>query len=169
MTPKDQEKIRKKKKAADQPASAHSKEATKPDWKEKYIRLYAETENSQKRLAREQLTKSLMGHKAFILDLLPVVDDLERAIDNLKETDVAQETQKGLTLIVANLHDTLAQKGLTPIKAVVGQEPDPAKHQILSQVPTQDQKLQGKITEVITKGYYLHQQIIRHAQVIIGK
>ncbi|MEM7361389.1 MAG: nucleotide exchange factor GrpE [Bacteroidota bacterium] len=177
MTLKEKEKIQKKKKAPTDQSIKKSKpspppkveKTTEPDWKEKYIRLYAENENSQKRLAREQLTRSLMANKAFILDLLPIIDDLERAIDNLQAANVPKETQKGLTLILGNLHDTLSQRGLTPIKADIGQEPNPEEHRILSQLPTKDEQLQGKITEVIQKGYSLHQQIIRPAQVITGK
>lgn len=147
------------------------KEAPKEEpqeWKKKYIRLYAEFENSRKRLQREQLNISLMANKNLILDLLPTLDNLERAIEDLKKNNTKEETQKGFTLILTNLYNTLEKKGLKAMNVEIGQEPNPQEHQILNQTPTQNPKLKGKITQIVNKGYFLHHVVLRHAQVIIG-
>ena len=139
------------------------------DWKEKYVRLYAEFENTKKRLQRDQLNWHLLANKNLILDLLPTLDDLERAIENLKQSeDSQQDTQQGLTLILTNLHTQLEEKGLKPMDVQIGQEPNPQEHHILTKVTSPQEKLKGKITEVVTKGYLLHNHVIRHAQVTIG-
>lgn len=144
------------------------KEESAQEWKERYIRLYAEHENSKKRLHREQLNRVFMANKRLILDLLPTLDDLERAIESLHDTKTEKETQKGLSLILTNLHKSLADKGLQTMEIAIGQEPDPQSHHILTQMPTKDEKLKGKIVKIVTKGYFLHHTVIRHAQVIIG-
>ena len=143
--------------------------APEENWKEKYIRLYAEFENTKKRMHREQLTWYRMANKELILDLLQTLDDLERAIDNLQKDEViTEDTQKGLTLIHTNLLNSLQKKGLTLMQVEIGTEPNPQEHNILTKVNTDNEALKGKITEVVTKGYYLHEQVIRHAQVLIG-
>ena len=143
---------------------AESKEQ-KNEWKEKYVRLYAEFENTKKRMQREQHFARRMANKNLILDLLSTLDDLERAISNLNESE---EATKGLQLILTNLQTKLTNQGVQPITITIGQEPNPHEHHVLTKVETPNTAQKGKIVEVITKGYTLHDQILRHAQVIIG-
>ena len=139
------------------------------NWHEKYLYLSAEIKNIKKRIARDQAILDRMANKALILDLLPTLDDLERAINTSKKNEQNnQETEKGLKLILTNLVKNLQEKGLQLIKATIGEEPNPEQHHVLTKVPTNEQTLKGKITEVVTKGYFFHDQIIRPAQVIIG-
>lgn len=156
--------------ATEDTQSASTQEQVPPptpeeDWQGKYIRLYAEFENTKKRLHRDRLLAHRMANKHLILDLLPTLDNLVRAIENLSET---QETQQGLTLILTNLQKTLADKGLQPMHVQIGQDPNPQEHHILTQAETTQQELKGKITQIVTQGYLLHDQVIRPAQVIIG-
>ena len=96
-------------------------------WKEKYIRLYADFENAKKRLEREQINNRLLANKKLILALLPTLDNLERAIEDLKKNQAKEETQKGFSLILTNLYNTLEEKGLKAIDAEIGQEPNPPR------------------------------------------
>ena len=139
------------------------------NWQQRYIRLYAEFENSKKRQAREQHSWYRMANKSLILALLPTLDNLTRAIESMKGDDASQhETKEGLNLILTNLQKCLEEQGLQPIQVEVGQEPNPQEHHVLTKVATDNEAHKGKIVEVITTGYALHEQVLRHAQVIIG-
>ena len=136
-------------------------------WKEKYMRLYAELDNFKKRTTRNQLTWVTMASKEVMLSLLPILDDFERALESLDKKE-SEQTKQGISLIYQNLYKALQKKGLKVLDTHISGEFDPQHHEVLTQAPTEDPALKGKITKVLTKGYLLHNEIIRTAQVIIG-
>ena len=158
-----------------QPSAAEAATSTAPqgepptppstDWKEKYVRLYADFDNYKKRLAREQRLWATMAAEGLITQLLPVLDDLERALQSLQGQ---QESHKGVLLIYSKLQKLLEQQGLTPVAVKVGDAVDTTEHQTLTQLPTDKVELQGKILEVVEKGYRLHGKLLRAAKVILG-
>lgn len=148
---------------------SHPSPPEKENWQEKYIRLYAEFENAQKRMQRDQLIWYRMANKELMLDLLATLDDLERAMTNVDiEKDNQKEIQKGLNLIYTNLLEKLTKKGLQSMEVEIGRDPNPQEHHILTKINTENEALKGKIAKIVTKGYMLHDQVIRHAQILIG-
>ena len=140
-----------------------------PNWKDKFLRKCAEVENFKKRIEREQLTWFNMANREIITKLLPILDDLERALTNLSKAEKKfKETKQGILLIHTNLYNILLKQGLEVMETKIGDELDPQRHQALTKAPTQDANLKGKITQIVAKGYLLHNKIIRTTQVIIG-
>ena len=146
-------------------ASAEASPELNTDWKDKYIRLYADFDNYKKRLAREQGLLASMAAERMLLELLPVVDDFERALPTL---DKDTQRQKGLLLIYSKLQKLLTQQGVTPIQVGPGDAANPEYHETLTQMPTDKPEWEGKVVEVVEKGYRLHGKVIRVAKVILG-
>jgi molecular chaperone GrpE len=139
------------------------------DSKDKYLRLAAEFDNFRKRTAKERLELFQTAGKDVIIDLLEVMDDSDRALAQLEKLDDADKALKeGIVLIVSKLKTILQSKGLKEMEAL-GTEFDPELHDAIAEIPAPDKKLKGKIVDVVTKGYYLNDKIIRHAKVVVGK
>ena len=139
------------------------------DSKDKYLRLAAEFDNFRKRTAKERLELFQTAGKDVIIDLLEVLDDSDRALAQLEKLDDTDKALKeGMILIVNKLKTILQSKGLKEMEAL-GAEFDPELHDAIAEIPAPDKKLKGKIVDVVTKGYYLNDKIIRHAKVVVGK
>lgn len=135
--------------------------------KDKYLRLYSEFENFRRRTAKEKLDLIATASEDIVSNLLPVLDDFERAQESNKEAD-ADTMREGFGLIYNKLKNILEQKGLKPMNAGEGTEFDPELHEAITQIPAPKKKLQGKVVDVIEKGYYLGEKVIRFAKVVIG-
>ncbi|MDO5509564.1 MAG: nucleotide exchange factor GrpE [Weeksellaceae bacterium] len=136
--------------------------------KDRYVRLYAEFENYRKRSTRERNDVLLYGNENLLRDLMPVVDDFERAMPMILESE-DQKTMKGVELIHQKLMDILKHKGLNAIDVKAGDEFDVELHEAVTQIPAPDPSLSGKIVDVIETGYKLHDKVIRFAKVVVGK
>ena len=132
--------------------------------KEKYIRLYAEFDNYKKRTSKEKIDMIMFANKETIKDLLPILDD----IDIAKEK-ITNEEDKGVILIIEKLYRILNSKGLEVIKVKKGDKLDVDIHEAVTNITIEDDKLDGKIFDVISKGYKLNSKIIRHSKVVIGQ
>ena len=135
--------------------------------KDKYLRLYSEFENFRRRTSKEKLDILKAGNEDIIMSLLPVLDDFERAQKAFKESNENKALKEGMDLIQNKLFKTLESKGLKPMEAM-GTAFDSDLHEAISQAPAPSEDLKGKIIEVLEKGYYLNDKVIRHAKVIIG-
>ena len=133
---------------------------------EKYMRLYAEFENFRRRTAQEKATLISTAGESLLKKLLPIADDFERALAALPATDTA--TQQGIQLIYDKLMQLLQQAGVQSMTIDQGAPLDTALHEAVTQIPTQDPNLQGKIVDVIEKGYLLKDKVLRFAKVVIG-
>ncbi|MGB5188971.1 nucleotide exchange factor GrpE [Robiginitalea sp.] len=136
--------------------------------KDKFLRLFAEFENYKKRTTRERMELYKTAGQEVISALLPVLDDFDRAV---REIDRSEDTElfKGVTLIQNKFRDTLMAKGLEEIEIHPGDTFDAEIHEAVTQIPAPDKKLQGKVVDVIEKGYKLGDRIIRHPKVVVGK
>lgn len=136
--------------------------------KDKFLRLFAEFENYKKRTTRERMELYKTAGQEVISALLPVMDDFDRAV---REIDRSEDSElfKGVTLIQNKLRDTLMGKGLEEIEVGAGDTFDAEIHEAVTQIPAPDKKLQGKVVDVIEKGYKLGDRIIRHPKVVVGK
>ncbi len=135
--------------------------------KDKYLRLYSEFENFRRRTAKEKIEIVNTASKGLIVDLLPVLDDFERALKSLegKENKSARE---GMELISSKFRKTLDQKGLKEIAVGQGDDFDEEFHEAITQIPAPSKKLEGKIIDVVEKGYTLGDKVIRFAKVVTG-
>lgn len=134
--------------------------------KEKYVRLYAEFENHRRRTSREKLEMIQGANEQLLRALLPVLDDFERAEKSI--TDKDSKESEGFFLIQNKYKKILEQYGVKPMDVSTGTAFDADLHEAITQVPTPDEKMKGKIVDVVEKGFLLNDKVIRFAKVIIG-
>ena len=138
------------------------------DFKEKYIRLYSEYENYRKRTAKEKIDLITNASENVIKELLPILDDFERAIENNKNVEDASVIKEGFDLIYSKMHKGLINQGLKPMEAN-GKDFDSEIHEAITKIPAPNEKLKGKIVDVIEKGYQINEKVIRYAKVVVGE
>ena len=131
--------------------------------KDKNLRLFAEFENFRKRTAKERLELYSTANKDIMLVLLPILDNFERSIkaNNYSDSD-------GPTLIYKQLKAELEKKGLKEMESPIGKKLDTDFHEATANVPAPKKNQKGKIIDVIEKGYFLGEKIIRFAKVVVG-
>ena len=133
---------------------------------DKYLRLYSEFDNYRKRTAKEKLDLSATASATVIKDLLPVLDDFERALQNMEKNGNEADLQ-GVTLIYNKLKSNLQKKGLEEIIAI-DCDFNTDEHEALTMIPAPDESKKGKVIDVIQKGYKLNGVVIRFARVVVG-
>ena len=138
------------------------------DFKEKYIRLYSEYENYRKRTAKEKIDLITNASENVIKELLPILDDFERAIDNNRNVEDASVLKEGFDLIYSKMHKGLINQGLKPMEAN-GKDFDSEIHEAITKIPAPNEKLKGKVVDVIEKGYQINEKVIRYAKVVVGE
>ena len=131
-----------------------------------YLRLYSEFDNYRKRTAKEKLDMTATAAAAVIKDMLPVLDDFERALLNMEKNGNEADIQ-GITLIYNKLKTTLQKKGLEEIVAI-DCDFNTDEHEALTMIPAPDESKKGKVLDVIQKGYKLNGTVIRFARVVVG-
>ena len=136
--------------------------------KDKYLRLFAEFDNFRKRSAREALELRQTAGKEVIISLLDVLDDCDRAEKQLQTADNIDQVKEGIQLVFSKLRSILQGKGLKAMLSV-HTDFDVEKHEAITEIPTQDPSLKGKVIDEVQKGYYLNDKIIRFAKVVVGK
>lgn len=137
--------------------------------KDKYLRLYAEFENYRKRTSKERLDLVKTANEELILDLLTVVDDLERSLQIFENKEEVAPMYEGISLVSQKFHKVLTQKGLKPMEVGPGSDFDSDYHEAVAQTPAPEDKLKGKIVDVVEKGYFLGEKVLRYAKVVIGQ
>jgi molecular chaperone GrpE len=135
---------------------------------DKYLRLYSDFDNFRKRTNKEKLDMIDSANESLILDILPVMDDFDRAIASMKETDHVESVKKGIELIYHKFQKSLEDKGLKEIKCI-DESFDPELHDAIARIPAQKKKQKGKIMDQVQKGYYLKNRVIRHSKVVVGE
>jgi molecular chaperone GrpE len=136
------------------------------EMKDKYIRLYSEFENFRRRTAKEKTDLILNASEGVIKDLLPVLDDFERALQSFETTEDITAVKEGITLIHNKFNKTLSIKGLKPMEAK-DTDFDPELHESITQFPAGDDK-KGKVIDEVEKGYFINEKVIRYAKVVVG-
>lgn len=131
---------------------------------DKYMRIYSEYENYRKRTSAEKASLILNGGKDVIKLMLPIIDDMERALENMAEGDAAKE---GMQLILKNMMNALQQKGLKPMDAK-GLKFDENFHEAITQIPAPTPEAKGTVIDVVKKGYFLNDEVLRFAQVVVA-
>lgn len=137
------------------------------DWKDKYLRLYAEFENFRSRTSREKVALISTASEGLMKDLLPVLDDFERSLKAMESAADVQSLQEGVQLVFHKFTGILHQKGLKPMDSL-GKPFDADFHEAITQIPAPDSAQKGLVIDEVEKGYSLHDKTIRFAKVIIG-
>lgn len=135
--------------------------------KDDYIRLMAEFDNFRRRTAQERLELVSMASTETIKGLLPILDDCERALKVLLESDDSDAAKEGTELIFSKLMGYLKTKGLAVIEAM-DQPFDTDLHEAVAQFPVQEEEKKGKVFDVVQTGYTLNGKVIRFAKVVVG-
>ncbi|MBM3441203.1 MAG: nucleotide exchange factor GrpE [Bacteroidetes bacterium] len=135
---------------------------------DKYLRLYAEFDNFKRRNAKERIELIQTAGKDVIQSLLEVLDDCTRAERQLTQTDELPQIREGVQLVFNKFRRTLQAKGLKEMESL-GAPFDPDRHEAITEIPVPDAAQAGQVIDVVEKGYFLHDKIIRFAKVVVGK
>ena len=135
--------------------------------KDDYIRLMAEFDNYRRRTSQEKLELVSVASMDTIKGLLPVLDDCERAMTVLKESNDSEAAKEGTELIYQKLLGYLQSKGLAVIEAA-GKDFDTDLHEAVAQFPVPEEEKKGKVFDVVQTGYTLNGKVIRFAKVVVG-
>ena len=135
--------------------------------KDDYLRLMAEFDNYRRRTSQEKLELVSMASTETIKGLLPILDDCERALKVLLESDDSDAAKEGTELIFSKLMGYLKTKGLAVIEAL-DQPFDTDLHEAVAQFPVQEEDKKGKVFDVVQTGYTLNGKVIRFAKVVVG-
>ena len=142
-------------------------EAELEEANDKYIRLYAEFDNYKRRTSKERIDTLQSAGKEVISALLPVVDDFERALKSMENTDNVESVKEGILLVSQKLQNILQQKGLKAMESI-NQPFDVEIHEAITNIPAPTEDLKGKVVDEVEKGYYLNGKVLRYAKVIVG-
>lgn len=134
--------------------------------KDKYLRLYSEFENFRRRTTKEKIELINSANENLLKNLLPVLDDFERAESSFK--DLNTKEAEGFLLIYNKYKKVIEQTGVKVMDLRTGDEFNADRQEAITQVPVEDEKKKGKIVDVVEKGYILNDKVIRFAKVVVG-
>ncbi len=135
---------------------------------DKYLRLSAEFDNFRKRTLKEKMDLMKTASENVMVNFLPVIDDVERAMSAIEVSDNLETTKEGISLIYNKFKDFTKQNGVVEMEAK-GLILDTDQHEAITKMPAPSDDLKGKIIEVVQKGYLLNDKVIRFAKVVIGE
>lgn len=135
--------------------------------KDKYLRQVAEFDNYRKRTLKEKTELILNGGEKVLSALLPILDDFDRAIENIQKSDDVNALKEGVELIAGKLNKTLASQGLQKMDTI-GKPFDTDYHEAIALVPAQDENKKNLVMDCVQPGYMLNDKVLRHAKVVVG-
>lgn len=135
---------------------------------DKYVRTFAEFDNFRKRSARERMDLLTTAGSDVLKSVLPVMDDMERAIKHNAEVNDIDAVKKGFELIHQKFANILQGQGVKAMQAL-GEEFNPDLHDAITQIPSPDPKLKGKVLDVVETGYMIQDKVLRFAKVVVGQ
>jgi molecular chaperone GrpE len=148
------------------------KQETKKELNDKYLRLYSEFDNYRKRTAKEKMEFTKVATESLIKELLPVLDDFDRALENIPaeaEDEHTKELYNGVSLIHQKFVNTLKKKELKQVEVSVGSDFDLNFQEAIATIPAPTEEMKGKVIDVVEKGYMLGDAIIRFSKVVVGQ
>jgi molecular chaperone GrpE len=135
---------------------------------DKYLRLAAEFDNYRKRTLKERMDLMKSAGEDILVNIISVMDDFERGLEVIDKAKEISAVKEGVQLIYGKFKDFLKQRGVKEIEAKE-KDFDTDLHEALTKIPAPNKKLKGKVVDVIEKGYYLNEKVIRFSKVIIGE
>jgi molecular chaperone GrpE len=142
--------------------------AENAELKDKLLRQLAEFENYKRRTSKERIELIQTAGKETIQSLLVVLDDIDRADKTLQTTTDLEVAKEGISLVFSKMRSIMQQKGLKKMEAL-NEEFDADLHEAITEIPAPNEKMKGKVMDVLESGYYLNDKLIRFAKVIVGK
>lgn len=133
-----------------------------------HLRLMAEFDNYRKRTLREKAELIKNGGESALTGLLPVVDDFERAMQNVRAAEDVKAVEEGVELIYNKFISYLSQQGVKPIEAV-GKPFDTELFEAIAAIPAPEPDMKGKVLDCVQTGYTLYDKVLRHAKVVVGE
>ena len=151
-------------------AEEHLEKAEKEllELKDKHIRLQAEFDNYRKRTLKERMELLKTASESVLMSILPVIDDFDRALQTIDVVEEEGHLKDGVKLIYNKFQEFLKQNGVKEIEAKE-QNFDTDLHEAITKIPAPSEELKGKIVDVVQKGYYLNDKVIRFSKVVIGE
>lgn len=138
--------------------------------KKEYLFLMAEFDNFRKRSLKEKSDLIKNGGETAFKNLLPIIDDFERAIDAISKAEEGNESLKeGVELIYNKFVKYLEQGGVKPMETEQGTDFDAELHDAVTMFPAPSEELKGKIIDTVQKGYTINDKVLRHAKVVVGQ
>jgi molecular chaperone GrpE len=135
---------------------------------DKYLRLYSEFDNYRKRTSKERIELFKTAGQDIMTDLVPIMDDFERALQNMDKKGDVKTIRQGVDLVFNKFKSTLESKGLKSFKSI-DQDFDPEIHEAITRIPAPNKKQIGKVVDEVEKGYMLNDKVIRYAKVVVGQ
>ncbi len=135
---------------------------------DKHLRLHAEFENFKRRTAKERIDLYKNAGEDTLVTLLPILDDFERAIKAKSDSQEEQKEDEGVLLIYNKMKSALELKGLKAMEDVIGKDLNTDFHEAITNIPSPSEDMRGKIIDVIEKGYFLNDKVIRYAKVVVA-
>ena len=139
-----------------------------PDYKDRWLRAEAELQNSRRRAARERDDAVRSAEDRILVELIELLDDLERALGSLAPEAANDAWAQGVALTAQRMRETLARRGVTPIVAL-GRPFDPAFHEALLEVPAPEGVAPGSVAQEVQKGYQRGERALRPARVVVAR
>lgn len=138
------------------------------DMQDKYIRLSAEFDNYRKRTLREKMELSKYAGENIMLSIIPLMDDFERALKHMDSATDCVAMKSGIDLIYGKFSDFLKQNGIKEIESL-NSSFNVDLHEAVAKVPVEDEGKKGKVVDVVQKGYYMQDKILRFSKVVVGE
>ncbi len=135
---------------------------------DRYLRLTAEYDNFRKRTLKEKIDLQKSANEGLLEALLPVADDFDRALQSVDEARDIEAVKEGMKLISGKFMGFLNQHGVKEIEAL-NKEFDTDLHEAITKIPAPTKKLKGKVVDVVQKGFYLKDKVLRYAKVVVGE
>ena len=133
-----------------------------------HLRLMAEFDNYRKRTMREKADLIKTGGEGALKNLLPIIDDFERALQNVRAAEDVEAVKEGVDLIFGKFMGYLSQQGVKPIEAI-GKPFDTEEFEAIATIPAPEPDMKGKVLDCVQTGYTLFDKVIRHAKVVVGE
>jgi len=150
-------------------AQLDAAQAEVTELKDRWLRLNAEFDNFRKRGAKERMELIQFAGENVLKNVIPVVDDMERAIANNAKTEDVAVVKEGFHLIHSKLLHILGAQGVKPLQTKQGDAFDVDHHEAITKAPAPSPALKGRVIDVIENGYTLHDKVIRYAKVVVGE
>jgi molecular chaperone GrpE len=148
--------------------SVISAEAKLAEMQDRYLRLSAEFDNYRKRTLREKIELTKHAGENILISIVPVMDDFERALKLMETTTDTTAMKSGIDLIYNKFDEFLKQHGIREIESLNSQF-NVDLHEAISKTKVEDESMKGKVVDVVQKGYYLHDKVMRFSKVIVGE
>lgn len=136
---------------------------------DRYARLFAEFDNYKKRTSRERVELIQSAGKDVLSKLLPILDDFDRALGAMQTAQEVDPIKEGIDLVNQKFRKTLMQEGLKEMEGLIGQPFDAELQEAITAIPAPSPDLKNKVIDVVEKGYFLNDKVIRFAKVVIGQ